>query len=269
MVPNIFIYCTRLNKRQIAEPNTSVFAFLELLMDYHTKTHTMPVYVSSLLTAVSCLSPESQGFYHVSSSSPLFHRSHLERLGKCVHRFLTPGQTVEIVRSILQKLKNDWESFYSASSQHSTEQRSKRRKLEARSDHTTNPEILAVSFCWSSRIASIVLLSLPVEAIPQTVRLDVLKLLEEAQTTFIQFSLYKMVDSIREVDSSDTWATQIVTAAILRFWNTLNGSDIFRHPPDQKTSTALLDVTRDHAILPELLLELVCTILCFPVWIDN
>jgi hypothetical protein len=249
----------------VAESNSSAFGFLNLLLDYHTKTYTMPVYISNLLTAVSHQFSAPKGprdVYQISSSGPLLLSAHLERLGKCVHRFLTSGQTVEIIRRSLQKLQDDWEHFRSLDSKvtfDNNEGSRKRRKLDTAADRTENPEDLAISLSLSSRFASVVLSSLPVQSTSDPIRHDVRKLIDDAQTAFIQVSLNKMLEVVQNEHSSDTRATQIVTAAILRLWDVLNRAS--KSPSltcDSKLLTRFTNIIRDDATLPELHLELVC-----------
>jgi|ERR1700722_8387327 len=245
----------------MTEYNSSPFEFLDLLLDYHTKSKTIPGYISNILSAVSHLPsvlPEPRDVYQISSSGPLFHAFHLERLEKCVHHFLTSGQTVEVVRSVLKILRDDLESYHSLDDSGSGTER--RKKLEADATRIRNPEDLAIAFSLSTRLASIILTAIPFHSTTDPVRHDVYRLLDEAQTSFIRPSLNKMLKATQNTPSHDTWAIQIVTAASLRLWHNLDRMPGSHSHYDPILWTTLLEAMGRTEILPELHYELVCAI---------
>jgi hypothetical protein len=228
----------------------------------------MHTYLISLLTALSsdhlsAFSGGSRQVYQLSSSGPLLHPIHLDRLGKCIQGFLTSNQTVTTVHHVLQSLKEGWEQFQFAEAQllsDGGQGSHKRRKVEAKAESIVDSEFLAVTFSLSARMVCVVLSSLPVRSVPEATRGEIQSLLDKARRTLLHIALTKTLKAIQKQNRIDIWASQIVAAAILRLQDALNTSRhvaVPRHH-NSKLSVKMMNIVEDDHILPELSLEIVC-----------
>ncbi|KAJ7900109.1 Urb2/Npa2 family-domain-containing protein [Mycena olivaceomarginata] len=129
----------------------SIIGFLELLLDYHVKTRTMHTHIETLFAALETHLQKTDFSdvhyrYRCAFSSALLHPIHLKRLANCTGKFLTPGQTGQTVTFILETLQASW------------------TQISASTDAESSN--LALTFCFSARLASIVLTALPLQALP-------------------------------------------------------------------------------------------------------
>jgi hypothetical protein len=255
---------------------TEGLAFLNLLLEYHTKTRTMHTYISTLLSALSSSSP-SRNTYTVAFSSPLLHLVHLDRLSKCIKNFLTSGQTKDTLAFVLKTLKHTYDVFLEAQ-QNAIVQSGKgpRKKHKITRDgflsgKVDDPDTSAVAFALSSRISSMVLSSIPLQSLPESTRPDVQQALVDAQSSFIQHNLHRTFETMKNLTDSkcDTWACQVVAAALLRLEYTLIASQrALGIKIGEEMSMRMLDIIGNDETLPELCLEIVrvplIAVICTP-----
>ncbi|KAJ7655049.1 Urb2/Npa2 family-domain-containing protein [Mycena polygramma] len=211
----------------------SIFDFLELLLEYHVKTRTMHTHVETLFAAM--VAPQTlpagvQSHYRCASSCALLHPIHLERLANCTRKFLTSTQTGQAVSFIFETLQALW------------------NQISATTD-TESSDRLAATFCFSARLASIVLTSLPLQALPDTTLQEVNNSINEIRSAFLPRALSKALKIIRK-NVSNSWASQVVAAAILRLQYALDT------PHTEKLWAKLGSESEDEQILPELSLEI-------------
>ncbi|KAJ7293352.1 Urb2/Npa2 family-domain-containing protein [Mycena rebaudengoi] len=223
---------------RIGNPFPPMFAFLELLLDYHVKTRTIHTHIENLFTTLSPLSPGKRSsdedirhVYRLSSSSALLHRAHLERLGQNARTFLTSNQTVNIVRFIFEHLQGCWNQIVAAVDSDEAE---KNR--------------LALAFSFGSRLAYVVLCALP-KSLPATAVRDVHGILNEMRDIFFTRALMKTLKTIGKSEG-DSWASQVVAAAILRLEYALETEH------SEKMWTKLIAALDHQSLLPELSLEI-------------
>ncbi|KAJ6574877.1 Urb2/Npa2 family-domain-containing protein [Mycena capillaripes] len=219
----------------IPHVSPSIFSFLELLLDYHVKTRTIHTHIESLFAA---LAPHPQKKsssnihhqYRCTFSSALLHPVHLERLASCTRKFLTPTQTGQTVTSVLETLQALW-------------------NLISATVDTESGNSLALTFCLSARLAAVVLTALPLQALPDATLQKVNDSINTIRSAFLPRALSKTLKIIRK-NAIDSWASQVIAAAILRLQYALDT------PYTEKQWAKIETVSEEGHILPELSLEL-------------
>ncbi|KIO00541.1 hypothetical protein M404DRAFT_1003794 [Pisolithus tinctorius Marx 270] len=154
------------------------------LLEYHTKTRTVHMYILTLLTALSSLSlPESVSSQslpippHDVMFSPL--RTHLSLLTRALRTALTPVQSRELGPAVLEELTRVWKAYTAERGQ--SRRGGKRRKTDEGEEIPTKGHddddgtlrskchSLAVGFAYVARVSGAVLASLPPYAyVPDT-----------------------------------------------------------------------------------------------------
>ncbi|KAJ6519597.1 Urb2/Npa2 family-domain-containing protein [Mycena sanguinolenta] len=213
----------------------SVFSFLELLLDYHVKTRTMHTHIETLFAALAAdpktRSSDVQQHYQAAFSSALLHPVHLNRLANCTHKFLTPGQTGQTIAFILAALHDCWS------------------QISASDDAESIGSSLALTFCFSARLASVILAALPLQALSDSTLQEVNGSLNELRSTFLPRALGKVFKVIRK-NATESWASQVLGVAILRLQYALGT------PHTDKLWTKVETASDQDGLLPELSLEL-------------
>ncbi|KAJ7786075.1 Urb2/Npa2 family-domain-containing protein [Mycena metata] len=216
---------------QIPDAFLSIFSFLEQLLDYHVKTRTMHTHIETLFAALAAHPRNTQSSehrYRCALSSALLHPRHMERLASCTHKFLTPGQTGQTVTLISKTLQGCWDQIYAMDSE------------------ADSP---ALTFCFSARLASVVLTALPLHALPETTFQEVNELMNEIRSVFLPRAVTKALKIIRK-NMADSWVSQIATAALLRLQYALDT------PYTEKLWAKIEAASEEGQLLPELSLEL-------------
>ncbi|KAI6146719.1 Urb2/Npa2 family-domain-containing protein [Pisolithus tinctorius] len=154
------------------------------LLEYHTKTRTVHMYILTLLTALSSLSlPDSVSSQSLSIPphdvmfSPL--RTHLSSLTRALRTALTPVQSVELGPAVLEELTRVWKAYTAERGR--SRRGGKRRKTDEGEEIPTKGHddddgtlrskchSLAVGFAYVARVSGAVLASLPPYAyVPDT-----------------------------------------------------------------------------------------------------
>ncbi|KAM6497881.1 Urb2/Npa2 family domain containing protein [Amanita muscaria] len=227
--------------------------FLDLLLDYYTKTRTIPDYISNLLNIP--LSPKHIApvgycddpceIYQSSSASVLLHPIHLDRLAKKVQSFVTSSQTLQLAKTIVEMLETAWADFGTAA----------RHQMRSKVD-PVSPQILSVRFSLLATFASVVLVSLPVRSLPNEERTALDALLNPLRREFVAQVIRKLSKVIR--DDRPAWEWQICAAAALRLGYFLDVSRNLALPHsdcDPKFTKRVMELAGNRDLLPELSLE--------------
>ncbi|KAJ7431795.1 hypothetical protein B0H11DRAFT_836888 [Mycena galericulata] len=218
--------------RRISDPPPSIFHFLKSLLEYHVKTRTIHHHVESLFAALE-LNPQEtyniQHEYQCSFSSALLHSTHLGWLARSTRKFLTPTQTGQTVRFILERLQTCLS------------------KISATTD--TESSRLALTFSFSARLASVVLTALPLQALSDITLREVNDSISDMRSGFLPRSLTKTLKIIRN-NVADSWRSQITAASILRLEYALDT------PYTEKLWSKIETSSEDENLLPELNLEI-------------
>ncbi|EAU93316.2 hypothetical protein CC1G_08629 [Coprinopsis cinerea okayama7 len=307
--------------RLLCIPTTHLehFTFFDLLLEYHTKTRTLNDYISVLFSSLPN-SPSSSSTplpalpltapqrYTLHLSSPVLDTHHLEKLSRALHQFLTPGQCAKTTTSTISIVSTLHERFKGAqkggegdgeSALGSSKKKKKKRKSEVgeamdvdgespspatASKGEQDPDILAASFTLSSRLAQIVLGSLPLHTLSQEQHDEVHPPLKSFFADFVQHHISKSVKALakdateresspdksgksskrkhRDAEegegASGDWASQITLGALLRLEYALErapGLDL-RSEGDSKTRKRLVQLLKMDDLLPEFVLEI-------------
>ncbi|TFK23128.1 hypothetical protein FA15DRAFT_621503 [Coprinopsis marcescibilis] len=260
------------------------FAFLDLLLEYYVKTRTINDYVEMVFECLSLkLSPppvDTHERYQLCLSSPLLHSSHLEKLSRVIHQFLTPGQCLKTSQHACEALKTIQGQFKSAQKSHDSA-RGKGSRKKRKSDGmvvdevTEEPDVLAVTFTLASRLSQIVLSSMPFHSLHKEHEAELQAEMASFHEEFVKHhvaKLSKLLLKASEEDQSDgpkrkskgselDWGSQVVLTSLLRLLYALEripSLDITREL-DVKNSKRLLqlfDSASQNRFLPELSLEI-------------
>lgn len=247
--------------------NKSANVFLNLLLDFHTKTRTLHTYSYALIDACTSLpsitSLESpQELYGPAHTSAILMHTHLSSLGQALRTFLTPTQVKEAVQ-ITTTLKETFNIYQNLSSLIKTSEmeaegrpRKKRRKSEppaglATSKDTREVDAHALSLSLTFKFAALFLSNLP----SSFVTADIRDAVHEAGVWAIGASL----SLLSKKTSKISWADQVTGATLLRFAYHLSAWKFTGKLGDMRV---LLEVVRIEEVEGELVLEIVCFFLC-------
>ncbi|KAF8895057.1 Urb2/Npa2 family-domain-containing protein [Gymnopilus junonius] len=246
----------------VSIPTKAHFEFLDILLNYHIKTRSMGTFVQNLFSAISDTSivhPGSLKAYQLSFSSPVMHNVFLERLSNALQKFLTDSQSQVILGLLFTTTKKTWDSLYDGTRQVENEPpESPQKKRKVDKMEVRNAEESAVTYSLISRLASVVISSLPI----QSLSADTLNFVKDSvldfRRQFLDQSVLKSIKAIRKHAGIALWPTEVTLAATLRLLYALNVSRTLPLPPhyDERATKNLINlVTNDH-LLPELTLEL-------------
>ena len=176
----------------------------------------------------------------------MFQYEFSDNLAKSIATFLTPGQVSSSVDCVLQHLRNHLEVLQSTapSTEDPGEKRQKkRRKVDSSStpDPSNAWRQTAVAFSLASRIASVVLSSLPSRYLLDDTQTHVTESLQEFYDA-TRSALKNMWKQIKRGTDQTTQHLQGVAALIVRFRYTIRTSTVIHISTegDKKISAALL-----------------------------
>jgi len=149
-----------------------------------------------------------------------------------VRTFITPGQTFEIARRVLDMLQEIWKRFRdvekAAAADRGQGPRKKRRKSQSSANTgKEDADADAVTFMLATRIVGTVLTSLPLHTITEAEQARVKSMVAESLAGFVREAILVGADAAasgRSARGHDVWATQVVAAAALRLRYMLQSS---------------------------------------------
>lgn len=245
--------------------------FLSLALSFHTKTRTLPVHISRLINSCApppqLSSPSIRTFYDGLVASPALALDHLNKLSMAVRTFITPGQTFEIARQVLDMLEEIWKRFRDAEKAVAADRGQGPRKKRRTPQSSANAgkeaaDADAVTFMLATRIVGTVLTSLPLHTITEADQARVKSTVAESLAGFVREAILAGIDADASDHSDrgrDVWPTQVVAAAALRLRYILQSSGHTLDGPDDqnyldKLATVILQVDD---CLPEHSIEIV------------
>lgn len=242
--------------------SSSSLGFLDLILDFHTKTRTIPIHVSNLLDMAcspkhiaSADSDDSSQIYQSRSACVLFRPAYLSLLAKRVEMFVTPTQSLLLAQTIAERLESAWKGLEKAA----------RHARQERESDDVHPDILAVRLSLLTTLASAVLSSLPARTLPSDERASYITVVDSLRRSFIFKVVGKLCKKQRDHESHEVWGWQISAAAALRMGYVLDSSRDLGLPQPTECDPELLKKLRDLAeskhVLPELGLEVVSTLI--------
>ena len=197
---------------------------------------------------------DSREIYQSRCASVLLHPTHLDRIAKKVHNFVTATQALRLAKEIVEKLENAW-----ADMEKSARRIRKDQKLNEPSNLGASPEILA--FSLSATFGCVVLPSLPVRPLLPDDRESLSVILGTLQRAFVAKVVGKLNKKLRDRPCREAWEWQICAAAALRIGYVLDVSRNLSLPrtdyDDPKLLRRVTELARNGDVLPELSLEAV------------
>jgi hypothetical protein len=204
--------------------------FLSLSLSFHSKTRTLPVHISHLIDSCTRLPPHFSSLsirasYDCLVASPALTPNHLNKLSMAVRTFITPGQTLDTARRVLDVLRGIWEHFRDMEKVAAADRGRGPRKKRRISDSSSNTgkgdaDTGAVTFMLAARITTTVLISLPLHTIAEAEQAQVKTAVAESLTGFVREAILAGTGTIISGSNdrgADAWAAQVVAAAALRF----------------------------------------------------
>ncbi|PCH33433.1 hypothetical protein WOLCODRAFT_147530 [Wolfiporia cocos MD-104 SS10] len=253
----------------------SVVAYLDHLLEFHSRTRTIDVLVSHWLDAYSIqqlqnVPQEPRHVYQLASSGPLLCFAFLDRVEKAIHGFLTPGQIPEIVTKALRRFEDVLKQFRAQVKQNAADDgvgsRKKRKKhrLSSPSGEThVDPDWLAVEFAMLAKTIAHIINSVPVQSMLASAREELRNIIMESHKSIVSRASKGVLKALNEENRRDTWSWQVVATAALRFhYGLASASHLDLHVPyDGDAATKLRSLILADEILPEFAVEIIRTLL--------
>ncbi|KAK7463828.1 hypothetical protein VKT23_005765 [Stygiomarasmius scandens] len=184
---------------------SSAFAFLELLLHYHTKTRTLDTYIERLLVVCSALDslPEAHEIFpdHLSGNA-LLHPSHLDKLSKAIRDFLPSTQTSAVVQfsiAKLEEIQNDAEIPLG--------------KGKTNSSSVRRPRSQAMRMYAASAVVGVVLSSFSLQSVTEQAGQQLTTILKEFESAFLAPTLLRRMNS---ASMESTCAEEATTVSLFR-----------------------------------------------------
>ncbi|CCM02194.1 uncharacterized protein FIBRA_04274 [Fibroporia radiculosa] len=217
----------------IPDTHSTALPYLDLLLEYHMKTRTIPNFIYSWTDAFSVQYLRSsledpQHVYRLVASSPLFCFPYLDRLSKAIHGFVTPGQIKELADNMIQRLYSLFKEFRELDKKRTADDGRGPRKRRKKDLEVTpviggdsTPDLIAVTFSLSARAAVVVLSSLPMHSTSEEIREETRNSFREACTALVPRALKGASKAMSTDDRRSSWGWQMVATASLRVYHSL------------------------------------------------
>jgi hypothetical protein len=245
--------------------------FLSLSLSFHTKTRTLPTHISRLINSCApppqLSSPSIRTFYDGLVASPALALGHLNKLSMAVRTFITPGQTFEIARRVIDMLQEIWKRFRDVEKAVTADRGQGPRKKRRTSQSSViagkeDADADAVTFVLATRIVGTVLTSLPLHTTTEAEQARVKSTVAESLAGFVREAILAGTDAVTSGRSDrrrDVWATQVVAAAALRLQYILQSSGyaLDGHDDQNDFDKLVAAILQADDCLPEYSIEIV------------
>lgn len=251
---------------QIPPEISSALQYLEILLEYDSKTRNLPSTIAHLSEAFSVHHLERipggpPAVYRLASAGPLTSLPFLDELSRAVHNFLTPGQVVDTAREVVRTLKDVYERFSERGAKvmadHGDGPRKKRRKdTPLPSEGPSELEYHAVAFALVAKVMVVVLRSLPLHTLTEAVRAEAEQLIAEGHATV---AIRALEEGFGKTDRRESWPWQLVlTGALhLHYGLALAPASRVQGQVHGSIPSAILSCLSSHGTTPELIVEMV------------
>ncbi|KAH9853182.1 Urb2/Npa2 family-domain-containing protein [Lenzites betulinus] len=247
----------------------SALQYLELLLEFDSKTRNLPATIAHLSGAFSVqhlqrIPDGPQGAYNAASAGPLTSLQFFDRLSSAVHSFLTPGQVLETIGDVTRILADAYELFLEHDTKISADRgdgpRKKRKKdASAPQDHT-EPEYCATSFALIARTMVVILRSVPLHTLTEDVRAEAQRLISDIYSS-VAIRALKDGLTVSGRAESRHWQTALIGALRLHY-GLVRAPGLDSQPLlDQEILQAMLSLTSAAGSIPELTVETFRTLL--------
>jgi hypothetical protein len=200
---------------------------LDAILDYYGKTRSIPTYVLHFLDSVASLAEREPGdWFHSACRSPLFAIQHSEHIQQAVATFITSTQVVDYADLVIDRVQRQLYEFTSSTNKPGsgdTKPGKTRKKRKLDPDQSLRCNAIATTCALTSRIASMVLSSLPIELIDATAQSQVQQKLTEKVRELTERSLRSMSE-VTAASSNTTWSWWVVGAEVVRLHYSLSAS---------------------------------------------
>ncbi|EJD04377.1 uncharacterized protein FOMMEDRAFT_155506 [Fomitiporia mediterranea MF3/22] len=240
---------------------------LREILDFHSKTRTIPAYLAALL---ECLT-NGKAIARYSDmriarrdcvSGALLCLEHVEYLSRCIKSFLTPGQTPEVTSSSLAVLQRSWSAYSGVHPVDGTD----RDAMDV--DATISTECKALAYSLVARILVVIIPSLPFSSLSENACAMVQENIANTWSEPLSKAIQIAFTDLESPD--DRWAAQCISAATLRvrhallMCRTLNPLDSLKSPV--ASSERIVALIRTSETMPELVVELLRAFFDIDVW---
>jgi len=235
------------------------------------------------LSLLNSASKHTLSAYQTRLSSPPLHLTFLTRLSRAIQTFMTESQAVPVVVFVMRYLREEWgrcEGVLEGSSKKDKEKekekeeegkppKKKKRKSEvgvgmdvdqgSSSSSSASASEQISPFCLGTRLAAVVLTSLPLKSLSAPVLEDVMGKVEELREGFLGEAVRGVVKGVKKSDptsSSSSWGLEVALASFLRLLyalDTASGEQRVR----EKLCKRLGEVGEGEGRGPEVKLEIV------------
>ncbi|KAI9066632.1 hypothetical protein FKP32DRAFT_1589329 [Trametes sanguinea] len=241
----------------------SALRYLDLLLEYDSKTRNLPSSIMHISEAFSVqhlqrIPGGPRSAYEVASGGPLTSLPFLDALSRAVHSFLTPGQVLETVKDVSQALHEAYERFLEQEAKLFADRgegpRKKRRKQGSMVEDRTEPEYHAVSFALMARTMVAILRSLPLHTLTDDVRLDAEKAVSEVHASVACRALR---EGLLQPDRRDCWHWQAIVLGALRLhYGLASQPQPQQLRVDEPLLFTMLSWVSEPGVAPELVVEM-------------
>ncbi|KAK0198611.1 Urb2/Npa2 family-domain-containing protein [Armillaria mellea] len=234
----------------------SFFSFLEILLDYHSKTRSLNTHLSILLSAlerdkIALFLDDVKTIYRVSTeASALAHPAYFDRLVISTRTFITSTQIVPTIHSIFETLASCSDAFAAAQDTLSEHlKKAKKGKASVVASENIVHDLDVSAFCLSlcCRISSVILSATSQQSLPSSIREE----LRHSASTFRSASLHpilsksvKFMNKMIGTRFREVWGSSVGVSSLLRLQYSMGAqryhSLTLEDSWDNKTLTKLL-----------------------------
>lgn len=195
--------------------HNAALSLLATLIDFHTRSRTMPTYIQALLESTSNLL-DTRDIYTTTLSSVVVSAAHLDLLAKSTTTYVTPGQVTDTTEQLLGFIQQQWSAYPSSIGDMASE----------------DPIVAATAMSVTCRLAATVLTSIPLKTILPDSRAAVVQILQQARSNFLGPALSKALKHLKSgkkskrSEEANDLGWNILAATLVRFHYTLAMSNI-------------------------------------------
>ena len=191
------------------------------------------------------------------------HDVFLAKLSKAIRTFMTESQCVDTINHVRNAVKNTWETYEATHRSFK-----KKRKTDMEVDEpqpqpgfSEDEAEAAVVFALVSRLASVVLSSLPTQSLSAATLEQVRASVLDFRSEVVHHALLKCLKALKNKKGKeeDTWPIEVCLSGILRLLYAMNVSKNLSLPSGVDVYSKLKDLLTGSDLLPELVVEVVST----------
>ncbi|KAK0208512.1 Urb2/Npa2 family-domain-containing protein [Desarmillaria ectypa] len=231
----------------------SFFSFLEILLDYHSKTRTLNTHLSVMLTALErdkitlFLSDVRTTYQIATEASALTHPIHFDRLVISTRTFLTSTQIVPAIHSIFETLASCSDAFAAAQetlSKHINKSMKGKSPVVVAEDIIHDLDVSAFCLTLSCRISSVILSAISQQSLPSSIREELHRSADAFRSASLCPVLSKSVKFMNKMigtRSNEMWGSSVGASSLLRLQYTMDAQRCHSMNPEHSWDSKTLD----------------------------